>query len=93
MADGKMIIDPAEARAKAMRMDTIATQIEELLNNISKEIDLIDNVESGVYQGNRNPAQLKADLAAFRSKFNLTYGQVRKSAKDIIEIANAKENI
>ncbi len=93
MADGIMIINPAEARAKATRMITIANQIEELLNNISREIDKIDNVDTGIYQGNKNPAQLKADLAEFRSKFNLTYGQVIKSANDIISIANAKENI
>lgn len=88
-----MIINPAEARAKAMRMKSIADQIKDLLDNISREIDKIDNVDAGVYQGNKNPAQLKQDLAEFRSKFHLTYDQVVKSANDIIAIANTKENI
>ncbi len=91
MADGRMIVDPAEARAKAMRMQTIANELESLLNNVSKEIEKIDNIDTGIYQGNRKPAELRAELDRFRNMFKLTYGQVIKSANDIITIANTME--
>lgn len=91
MADGRMIVNPAEARAKATRMKTIANELESLLNNVSREIEKIDNVDTGVYQGNRNPAELRAELDKFRNMFKLTYGQIIKSANDIISIANTME--
>lgn len=91
MADGRMIVNPAEARDKATRMKTIADELETLLNNVSREIEKIDNVDTGVYQGNRKPAELRAELDQFRSMFKLTYGQVIKSANDIIAIANTME--
>lgn len=91
MADGRMVVNPAEARAKAERMIKIANELENLLNNVSKEIEKIDNTDTGIYQGNRKPAELRAELDEFRSMFKLTYGQVIKSANDIIAIANTME--
>ena len=93
MVTGEARLRPDEARAKARRMKEIANRLEEIMNNASKEIDKIDNVDTGIYQGNKNPAQLREELNSFRGKFNLTYGQITKSADDIISIANTKENI
>lgn len=91
MADGILVMNPEEARAKASEMSKIAYQIETLLNDVSKKISEIDNVDTGIYQGNRRPAELRAQLDEFRSLFNLAYEQIIKSANDITTIANTIE--
>ena len=103
MADGIMVMDTAEARTKASEMKTIAQEIESLLNDMSKKIDEINNVDTGIYQGNKRPAELKAaklsaedkalkaELDDFRKLFDRVYGQVLKSADDITAIANTMD--
>ena len=91
MADGRMIINPTEAKGKAEAMIRIADELESLLNNVRTEIEKIDNVDTQVYQGNRNPAEIRAELDQFANMFKFTYGQIVKSAKDIITIANTME--
>jgi peptidoglycan hydrolase CwlO-like protein len=91
MANGIMIVDTDEARNKAREMRNIATEIEDLLNDVSKKIDEINNVDTGIYQGNKRPAELKAELDDFRKLFDLVYGQVLKSADDIVNIANTMD--
>ena len=51
MANGIMVVDTEEARTKAREMKNIAIDIEELLNDVSKKIDEINNVDTGIYQG------------------------------------------
>ena len=65
--------------------------IESLLNDMSKKIDEINNVDTGIYQGNKRPAELKAELDDFRKLFDRVYGQVLKSADDITAIANTMD--
>ena len=91
MANGIMVVDTEEARTKAREMKNIAIDIEELLNDVSKKIDEINNVDTGIYQGNKKPAELKAELDDFRKLFNLVYGQILKSADDIVNIANTMD--
>ncbi len=91
MADGKMRINPAEARNKAIRMRTVATNLENLLNNVSREFNKINDVDEGIYQGNKNPAALRAELDSIKNLFHLTYEQILKSADDIITTANTME--
>lgn len=91
MADGNLVMDTAEARNKASEMRNLATQIEDLLNDVSKKIDEINNVDTGIYQGSKKPAELRAELDEFRKMFNLVYGQVLKSSDDIINIANTMD--
>ena len=91
MADGIMVMDTAEARNKAAEMKNIARDIEDLLNDVSKKIDEINNVDTGIYQGNKRPAELKAELDDFRKLFDRVYGQVLKSADDITAIANTMD--
>ena len=91
MADGIMVMDTAEARNKASEMKTIAREIESLLNDMSKKIDEINNVDTGIYQGTRKPAELRAELDDFRKLFDRVYGQVLKSADDITTIANTMD--
>lgn len=91
MADGIMVMSPGEARVKANEMKKIAYDLESLLNDVSKKMEEIDSVETGIYQGSRRPAELRAELDAFRNTFNLAYEQIIKSANDIILIANTVE--
>ena len=37
MADGRLVMNPAEARAKASEMKNIANELETLLNNVSRK--------------------------------------------------------
>lgn len=90
--NGVVVISPQEAIRRAGEMKNLAGQIEELLNTVSKRIDEVDNVETGMYQGNKKPAQLKEELGQFRQTFNLAYEQIIKSADDIITLANVSEN-
>jgi len=91
MANGIVVMNTAEARANAAEMKKIAVDLESLLNDVSKKIEEIDNVDTGVYQGNRRPAELRAELDQFRNVFNLAYEQIIKSADDITAIANTIE--
>ena len=92
MANGITVMNPAEARAKAAEMKKIAGELEALLNDVSMKINEIDNTETGTYQGSKKPAELRAELNEFRGMFVRVYEQIDKSAKNIIEIANTKEN-
>jgi hypothetical protein len=91
MADGILKLSPAEARAKAQEMKKIADEMQTLLNEVSKRMEEVDNVETGMYQGDNRPAQLRAELDDFRAIFNNAYEQITKSSNDIIAIANVSE--
>lgn len=92
MADGILKLSPAEARAKAQEMKKIADEMQTLLNEVSKRMEEVDNVETGMYQGDNRPAQLRAELDEFRAIFNNAYEQITKSSNDIIAIANVSES-
>jgi hypothetical protein len=91
MADGILKLSPAEARAKAQEMKKIADEMHTLLDEVSKRMEEIDNVETGMYQGDNRPARLRAELDDFRAIFNRAYEQITKSSNDIIAIANVSE--
>ena len=86
--NGVVVISPQEAIRKAGEMKSIAGQIEDLLNTVSKRIDEVNSVEAGMYQGDNT----KEELIAFRSTFNLAYEQIIKSAEDIVALAHVSEN-
>ena len=69
MADGKILMNPAEARVRANEMTKIASELEMLLNDISRKMEEIDNVDTGIYQGDKKPAELRAELDQFRGMF------------------------
>lgn len=91
MADGILVMSPAEARANAEEMVQIAGELENLLNDVSAEFDKIDNVDTGLYQGSSKAVDLKQDLVNFRKLFDAAYTQIKKSAGDINLIANTIE--
>lgn len=90
MADGKLRLNPAEARVKAQNMKQIASQLEELLNKVSQKMREIGSLDSGVYHSMK-AQQLRAELDSFGSMFHLVHEQIVKSANDIIAIADIKE--
>lgn len=90
MADGKLIMSPSEARAKAQNMIQIASQLESLLKRVSQKMNEIGSLEAGVYHSMK-AQQLSAELSLCASTFDSVYGQIIKSANDIIAIADIKE--
>ncbi len=91
MADGIAVLNPGEARAKASEMVKIAQELETLLNDVSRSMEEINNEDTGIYQGDNRPAELRAELDQFRAIFNKTYEQIVKSADNIIAMANTME--
>jgi uncharacterized protein YukE len=90
MSDGKLRMNPAEARSKAQYMIQIASQIEELLNSASKKMNEIGSLDAGVYHSMK-AQQLRAELNSFAHTFHSVHEQIVKSAQDIITIADIKE--
>lgn len=90
MADGNLKMNPSEARAKAQNMIQIASQLESLLTRVSQKMDEIGSLEAGVYYSMK-AQQLRAELNLCSSTFKSVYGQIVKSANDIITIADVKE--
>ena len=91
MADGIMVMDTAEARIKASEMKTIAQEIESLLNDMSKKIDEINNVDTGIYQGNKRPAVLADSVEAVIAAMYMDSNNIEICRKFIIE--NLKDAI
>ena len=59
MQDGGNIISPAIAKDNAQQMIRIADTLRDLLNNVSKKIDEINNEQTGLYQEIENLLNLK----------------------------------
>ena len=91
MANGVIVISPAEAINKAEEKKKVAGNIEDLLNETKAKFGDINNLETGTYQGARKPAELKEELDTFSDFFHLAYEQICKSADDIKKIANISE--
>jgi len=92
MADGRFVMSPAVAKDKAEQMIAMGRQLEELFNTVTKKIQEIDNTSTGIYQGDRKPAELRAELESFRGTFERAVAQIIKSATDIKIMATVKEN-
>lgn len=91
MADGKLVMTPADARARANEMKTIANNLDTLLRDVKAKMEEVDDEGTGMYQGNKKPAQLRTELNAFSATFYQAYDQIIKSADDIILIATTAE--
>ncbi len=87
-ANGNLVINPEEAKGRASEMVRLASELEALLNDVSRSMEDIDNVETGIYQGNNRPAELRASLDDFRATFHRAYEQITKSAQDLTRIAD-----
>ena len=92
MADGRFVMSPADARDKAEQMIAMGRQLGDLFDTVTKKIQEIDNTSTGTYQGDRKPAELRAQLESFRGTFERAVDQIIKSATDIKVMATVKEN-
>ena len=92
MADGRFSMSPMVARDKADQMMAMGRQLDELFNTVTKKIQEIDSRETGTYQGDKKPAELRAQLESFRGTFERAVEQIMKSAMDIKVMATVKEN-
>lgn len=92
MADGRLEMNLAEATAKANEMVRISTEIENLLDDVSRKMQEINDENTGTYQGSKKPAELRAELDKFKGTFSKINEQIVKSSKDINAIAFTAEN-
>ena len=90
--DRQQTIAPQVARDNAKEMRNIADSIEALLIEVSNKMMLINDGETGLYDGYKKPSQLRVELDQFRKTFHLKHEQIKKSAADIIATANTMEN-
>ena len=91
MADG-VFKGSREALSKAQELKSLANNLKDLLDQSSVKMEEIDSIEHGVYQGDKRPAELRAELDDFRSIFNLAYEQIIKFADNIIVTINTVDN-
>ena len=85
-------IEPQVARDRANEMRQIADRLEELLKQASNKMSEVNDGETEMYDGFRNPETLRGELNQFGATFHLTHEQIKKSAGDIIATANTMEN-
>lgn len=85
------IISITEARSKAEKMKQIADSVNELLDLITRTFDEVNKDDSTMYRGTKTAGQLRDELDGLSNTFNLIYGQVIKSADNIITMTNVKE--
>lgn len=85
MADGVLKIETGEARTKAESMKKIASEIEILLNDVNVRMQEINDEETGTYQGQYRPSELRQELDMFRGTFDNFHNQINLFADDVIK--------
>ena len=84
----KGTINPTEARAKANFMRTIARDLNTLLDDVDKRMQLIDSEDEKIYSGSVGSASVRAEFDAYRKEFIKFYSQIEKYAQNVDESAN-----
>lgn len=88
----KGIINPAEAKAKAGMMRKIASELNTLLDDVDKRMQLIDSEDERIYSGSVGSASVRAEFDAYRREFVKFYSQIQKYAQDVEASANQMVN-
>ena len=83
----KGAIKPEEARFKANFMKNIASELNEVLNDIDAKMQLIDNEDERIYSGSVGSASVRAEFDAYRKEFYKFSSQVEKYATDVEQAA------
>ena len=83
----KGTINPAEARAKAGMMKKIASELNTLLDDVDKRMQLIDSEEERIYSGSVGSASVRAEFDSNRREFAKFYSQIQKYAQNVEESA------
>lgn len=84
----KGTINPTEARAKASFMRNIAKDLNSLLDDVDKRMQLIDSEDEKIYSGSVGSASVRAEFDAYRREFIKFYSQIEKYAQNVEESAN-----
>ena len=84
----KGIINPTEARAKATMMRNIARDLNTLLDDVDKRMQLIDSEDEKIYSGSVGSASVRAEFDSYRKEFIKFYSQIEKYAQNVEESAN-----
>ena len=88
MADGVSKIEINEATNKAEQMKKLADSIETLLADVDTKMQEINDEETGTYQGQNRPSELRQELDTFRSTFYKFHEQINLFADNVIAAAN-----
>ncbi len=88
MADGVSKIEINEATNKAEQMKKLADSIETLLADVDTKMQEINDEETGTYQGQNRPSELRQELDTFRSTFYKFHDQINLFADNVIAAAN-----
>lgn len=83
----KGIINPTEARAKATMMRNIARDLNTLLDDVDKRMQLINSEDEKIYSGSVGSASVRAEFDAYRKEFIKFYSQIEKYAQNVEESA------
>ena len=89
--DGQLRMLPEEARQRANTMRSDADNMESLLNDVRKRLEIINDDSVGTYHGARKPSEIRAELDAFAATFSKFYSQITKFAGDVETAANVAE--
>mgnify|MGYP002509085563 CR=1 len=88
----KGTINPSEARAKAGMMRNIASELNAVLDDIDRRMQLIDSEDERIYSGSVGSASVRAEFDAYRREFVKFYSQIQKYAQNVEESANQMVN-
>ncbi len=89
---GNMELEPSVAQDVARRIRSRAEQIRETLNNVSDQINLIDNSSEAVYSGNQKARELRENLENYRARFDPICRQMISYANSIDATVEAAKN-
>ena len=84
----KGTINASEAHAKANLMRNVASELNALLDDVDKRMQLIDSEDERIYSGSVGSASVRAEFDTYRREFIKFYSQIQKYAQNVDESAN-----
>ena len=88
----KGMVKPTEAIAKAQIMRSIAGDLNTLLDDVDKRMQLIDSEEERIYSGSVGSASVRAEFDTYRAEFIKFYSQIEKYAQNVDDSAKQMMN-
>lgn len=84
----KGTINASEAHAKANLMRNVASELNALLDDVDRRMQLIDSEDERIYSGSVGSASVRAEFDTYRREFIKFYSQIQKYAQNVDESAN-----
>ena len=88
----KGTINASEAHAKANLMRNVASELNALLDDVDRRMQLIDSEDERIYSGSVGSASVRAEFDTYRREFIKFYSQIQKYAQNVDESANQMVN-